>query len=99
LSAVSPSPCSGFGLATERDLERRIDLIVFIVVGTTQFGLTTEEDLQLKDLQLRLYCTTHIYFAENKFIVPSSVGLNLRSSVPFSVCVLKEAVKGKYRYV
>jgi len=38
------------------DLEVRIDLTVYILVGTTQFGLTIEEDLQMRDLQLRLYC-------------------------------------------
>jgi len=39
----------------------RIDLTVYIVVGTTQYGLTIKRDLQLRDLQLRdlqlrLYC-------------------------------------------
>jgi len=33
----------------------RINSTVYIVVGTTQFGLTIEEDLKLRDLQLRLY--------------------------------------------
>jgi len=46
----------GFGLTTDNewDLEVRIDLTVYIVVGTAQFELTIERDLQLRDLQLRL---------------------------------------------
>ena len=39
----------GFGRTTERDVEDRIALTDYIMVGTTQFGLMIEEDLQLRD--------------------------------------------------
>jgi len=54
----------GFKLTTERDLEVRIDLTVYI-------HTTVYIDLQLRDLQLRLLCIRYGKFITMPMVLPS----------------------------